>query len=339
MDRFENLSLHLPNMVTITFPGTSSALKALLKERGLRPRKHLGQNFLVDQNLLRVIVEKAAVGDRDIILEVGSGTGLLTKHLAERARRVLAVEIDPRLYSLTMELLQGYTNVHFLNKDVLKTKTTIDPEIEAVIIHWLKEEECRGIRLRRTRAPTIKVVSNLPYSISTPFIIAILTGRLPVECMVLTLQRDIVDRLLARPGTKEYGVLSVIAQLFSDVELLRQLPPEVFWPVPQVESAIVRMTVRRERALEWIPDLSLFNRLVRCIFQSRRKTLINSLLKLGLPSLSKEAAMDVLKGLGLEPRIRGEALDPEGFTALLKEIHLLTGSSTTKRQGGKDVRS
>ena len=316
-------------MATITFPDTPSALKALLEERGLRPRKHLGQNFLVDQNLLRVIVEKAAVGDRDIILEVGSGTGLLTKHLAERARRVLAVEIDPRLYSLTMELLQGYTNVHFLNKDVLKTKTTIDPGIEAVIVHWLKEEE--GLRL--------KVVSNLPYSISTPFIIAILTGRLPVECMVLTLQRDIVDRLLARPGTKEYGVLSVIAQLFSDVELLRQLPPEVFWPVPQVESAIVRMTVRRERALEWIPDLSLFNRLVRCIFQSRRKTLINSLLKLGLPSLSKEAAMDVLKGLGLEPRIRGEALDPEGFTALLKEIHLLTGSSTTKRQGGKDVRS
>lgn len=316
-------------MVTITFPDTPSALKTLLREMGLRPRKHLGQNFLVDQNLLRVIVEKAAVGDRDIILEVGSGTGLLTKHLAERARRVLAVEIDPRLYGLTMELLQGYANVHFLNTDVLKTKTTIDPAIEAVIVPWLKEEE----RLR------LKVVSNLPYSISTPFIIAILTGGLPVECMVLTLQRDIVDRLLARPGTKEYGVLSVIAQLFSDVELLRRLPPEVFWPVPQVESAIVRMTVRRERALERIPDLSLFKRLVMCIFQSRRKTLTNSLLKLGLPSLSKEAVMDVLKGLGLEPRIRGEALDPEGFTALLREIHLLTGGSTARRQGGKDVRS
>ncbi|HHT9132526.1 MAG TPA: 16S rRNA (adenine(1518)-N(6)/adenine(1519)-N(6))-dimethyltransferase RsmA, partial [Candidatus Tripitaka californicus] len=211
-------------MATITFPGTPSALKVLLKERGLRPRKHLGQNFLVDQNLLRVIVEKAAVEDRDIILEVGSGTGLLTRHLAERAHRVLAVEIDPRLYGLTLELLQGYANIHFLNKDVLKTKTTIDHEVEAVIIRWLREEE--GLRL--------KVVSNLPYSISTPFIIAILTGGLPVECMVLTLQRDIVDRLLARPGTKEYGVLSVIAQLFSDVELLRQLPPEVFWPVPQV---------------------------------------------------------------------------------------------------------
>ncbi|MBI5124963.1 MAG: ribosomal RNA small subunit methyltransferase A [Planctomycetes bacterium] len=322
-------------MATITFPGTPSALKVLLKERGLRPRKHLGQNFLVDQNLLRVIVEKAAVGDRDIILEVGSGTGLLTRHLAERAHRVLAVEIDPRLYGLTMELLQGYTNVHFLNTDVLQTKTTIGPEVEAILCNWLGEgmDRPKGLSLR------LKVVSNLPYSISTPFIIAILTGGLPVECMVLTLQRDIVDRLLARPGTKEYGVLSVIAQLFSDVELLRQLPPEVFWPVPQVESAIVRMTVRRERVLDRIPELPLFKRLVRCIFQSRRKTLINSLLKLGLPSLSKEAVMDVLKGLGLEPRIRGEALDPEGFTALLREIHLLTGGSTAKRQGGKDVRS
>ena len=324
-------------MATITFPGTPSALKALLEERGLRPRKHLGQNFLVDQNLLRVIVEEASVGERDIILEVGSGTGLLTRYLAEKARRVLAVEIDPRLYSLTMELLQGYANVRFLNKDVLKTKTAIDPEVEAVIVHWLKEEKCRGTL---QRAPTFKVVSNLPYSISTPFIIAILVGELPVELMVLTLQRDIVDRLLASPGTKEYGVLSVVAQLFSDIKLLRQLPPEVFWPAPKVESAIVKMEVRRERVLERIPNLSLFNRLVMCVFQSRRKTLVNSLLKLDLPSLSKEAVVNVIKGLGLEPRIRGEALDPEGFVALSREIHLLTGGIRLRRtaEGGKDVR-
>ncbi|MFN3466278.1 MAG: 16S rRNA (adenine(1518)-N(6)/adenine(1519)-N(6))-dimethyltransferase RsmA [Candidatus Brocadiales bacterium] len=323
-------------MATITFPGTPSALKALLEERGFRPRKHLGQNFLVDQNLLRVIVEEASVGERDIILEVGSGTGLLTRYLAEKAHKVLAVEIDPRLYSLTVELLQDYTNIRFLNKDVLKTKTTIDPEIEAVLVQWLKEA-ARAIHELPLR---LKVVSNFPYSISTPFIIAILVGKLPVELMVLTLQRDIVDRLLASPATKEYGVLSVVAQLFSDIKLLRQLPPEVFWPVPKVESAIVKMEVRRERVLERIPDLSLFNRLVMCVFQSRRKTLINSLLKLDLPSLSTEVVVDIIKGAGLEPRIRGEALDPEGFVALSREVHLLTDGIRLGRtaEGGKDVR-
>ncbi|HHT9153906.1 MAG TPA: 16S rRNA (adenine(1518)-N(6)/adenine(1519)-N(6))-dimethyltransferase RsmA, partial [Candidatus Hypogeohydataceae bacterium YC40] len=276
-------------MVTTSFPNTPSALKALLEERGIRPRKHLGQNFLIDQNLLRVIVEKAGVSIKDLILEVGCGTGLLTQHLAEKAHRVLAVEIDPRLCSLARELLQGYTN---------KTKTAIEPEVEAVITHWLKSEE--GLRL--------KVVSNLPYSISTPFIIAILVGKLPVELMLLTLQRDIVDRLLARPGTKEYGVLSVVAQLFSKVELLRKLPPDVFWPAPKVESAIVRIVIKRERILGRISNFSLFNRLVMCVFQSRRKTLMNSLLRLNLPSLSKEAIVDVLKRLGLELNIRGEAL-------------------------------
>ncbi|HHT9121060.1 MAG TPA: 16S rRNA (adenine(1518)-N(6)/adenine(1519)-N(6))-dimethyltransferase RsmA [Candidatus Hypogeohydataceae bacterium YC41] len=301
-------------MVTTSFPNTPSALKALLEERGIRPRKHLGQNFLIDQNLLRVIVEKAGVSIKDLILEVGCGTGLLTQHLAEKAHRVLAVEIDPRLCSLARELLQGYTNIYFLNKDVLKTKTAIEPEVEAVITHWLKSEE--GLRL--------KVVSNLPYSISTPFIIAILVGKLPVELMLLTLQRDIVDRLLARPGTKEYGVLSVVAQLFSKVELLRKLPPDVFWPAPKVESAIVRIVIKRERILGRISNFSLFNRLVMCVFQSRRKTLMNSLLRLNLPSLSKEAIVDVLKRLGLELNIRGEALEPAGFVAICNKIHFLT---------------
>jgi 16S rRNA (adenine1518-N6/adenine1519-N6)-dimethyltransferase len=307
-------------MATITFPCTPSALKALLEERGIRPRKHLGQHFLIDQNLLKLIINEADVVPGDIILEVGSGTGLLTQPLAERAYRVLAVEVDPRLYQLARELLRGYPNVHFLNKDILKTKTSIDPEIEGILWGWLKEDKDRpeGMSLR------LKVVSNLPYSISTPFIISILMGQLPVELMLLTLQKDIVDRLLARAGTKEYGVLSVVAQLFSDTELIRRLPPEVFWPAPQVESAIVRMNIRKERVREQIPDYPLFNRLVMTIFQSRRKTLINSLLRLKLPSLDKEAIMEVLKGLGLGPKVRGEALEPEGFVALCREIHFQT---------------
>ncbi len=300
-------------MTPVIFPITATALKALLKERGIRPRKHLGQNFLIDQNILRLIVEEAAVENKDIILEVGSGTGLLTRLLVERAHRVLAVEIDPRLYGLTRELFQGCDNVHFLNSDILHTKSTINPEVEALLARWLSEKE--GLRL--------KVVSNLPYSISTPFIIAILLGKLPVALMVLTLQRDIVDRLLAPPSTREYGVLSVMAQLFSEVKLLRALPPGVFWPAPEVESAIVKIDVRREQVLHRIPDPLLFNHLVRTIFQSRRKTLLNSLLKLHLPSLNREVILDIISRLGLQPQIRGEALDPDSFITLSREIGII----------------
>ena len=303
-----------------TVPSTLSALKAALRERGIFPKKRLGQNFLIDQNILRLIVKTAAICERDIILEIGTGAGSLTKLLGERAHRVLGVEIDRGLFNLSQEVLTPYKNIHLINMDVLKSKTAIDPRVEEILKGWLQSN--RGL--------TLKVVSNLPYSISTPAIIAILEGELPVELMVLTLQKEIVDRLAARPGTKEYGVLSIIAQLFAEIHIVRTLPAKVFWPVPQVESAIVVLNVDKEKAHKIVPDYRLFSTIVRAVFQSRRKTLLNSLFMLNLPFINgnKETLSAVFNRLGIKPLLRGEALDLEGFTALTGEISNLIKGKT-----------
>ena len=303
-----------------TVPSTLSALKAALRERGIFPKKRLGQNFLIDQNILRLIVKTAAISERDIILEIGTGAGSLTKLLGERAHEVLGVEIDRGLFNLSWEVLTPYKNIHLINMDVLKSKTAIDPRVEEILKGWLQSN--RGL--------TLKVVSNLPYSISTPAIIAILEGELPVELMVLTLQKEIVDRLAARPGTKEYGVLSIIAQLFAEIHIVRTLPAKVFWPVPQVESAIVVLNVDKEKAHKIVPDYRLFSTIVRAVFQSRRKTLLNSLFMLNLPFINgnKETLSAVFNRLGIKPLLRGEALDLEGFTALTGEISNLIKGKT-----------
>lgn len=297
-------------MVTSAVPSTLSALRAALRERGIFPKKRLGQNFLIDQNILRLIVETAAVCERDVVLEIGTGAGSLTKLLGEKAHRVLGVEIDRGLFSLSRDVLAPYQNVHLVNMDVLKSKTAIDHRVEEILKGWLQSD--RGL--------TLKVVSNLPYSISTPSIIALLEGELPIELMVLTLQREIVDRLAARPGTKEYGVLSIISRLFAEIRVVRTLPADVFWPAPRVESAVVMLDVDKKKAHKIVPDYELFSTIVRAVFQSRRKTLLNSFLTLNLPLVDREAFLGVFDRLGIEPRLRGEALDPEGFAALTGEI-------------------
>ena len=308
------IQVHTNNIMS-TLPDTVSGLKVFLRKKRIFLKKRLGQNFLIDKNLLRLIVDTADVCDRDIVLEIGTGTGSLTELLGERATRVLSVEIDRDLFNLSRNALSRHENVHLVNMDVLSSKSSIDPRIVEILTGWLEGE----------KEPTLKVVSNLPYSISTPAIIALLEGELPVKLMVLTLQKEIVDRLAARPRTKDYGVLSLIAQLFCEIRLIRALPPAVFWPQPQVESAIVALKVDKEKARSVMPDYELFRAIVRTTFQSRRKTLLNGLLRLKLPFADKEALQNVLKRLGIEPRLRGEALGLKGFLRLAREINTLKG--------------
>jgi 16S rRNA (adenine1518-N6/adenine1519-N6)-dimethyltransferase len=304
-----------------TVPYTVSGVKEFFRSRKLFPKKRLGQNFLVDKNILISIVDAAAVCDRDFVLEIGTGTGSLAELLGERAGRVLSVEVDRDLFNLSRYALSRRDNIHPVNMDVLSSKTSIDPRVVGILKEWLRAD----------KGAVLKVVSNLPYSISTPAIIALLESELPVELMILTLQKEIVDRLTAGPSTKDYGVLSIIARLFCVTQVIRTLPPSVFWPQPQVESAIVRLEVDKEKARGVMPDYELFSAIVRTTFQSRRKTLLNGLLKLKEFSdgagadANKKALQDVLKRLGLDPRIRGEALDLEGFLRLTREIRTLKG--------------
>jgi len=225
-------------------PHTPTVLKQIFSQRGISPNKRFGQNFLIDQNTLLSIPNIADLKEDDVVLEIGTGTGGLTRLLAERSRHVFTVELDRKLFEMSSDILKLYKNVTLINADILKTKHELNPDIPALILNWLREHN----------QTHIKVVSNLPYNISTPVIINLLEGNLPIKLMVLMLQKEITERMTAIPGTREYGILSIITQLFADVEAVKTLPPQVFWPRPEVYSALVKISVHKEKYAGRITD-------------------------------------------------------------------------------------
>ncbi|ODS32899.1 MAG: dimethyladenosine transferase KsgA [Candidatus Scalindua rubra] len=313
--------MYLDDMIMLDGPHTKSMLKMLFSERGVRLKKQWGQNFLIDQNILQFIVKSAELSSNDVILEIGAGTGSLTRLLASKAGHVFAIEMDHKLSEIMVETLKDFNNVTSINKDILKSKHHIDPEIVETISNYVHTAPPVG------GAVCIKVISNLPYYISTPVIIDLLQETLPIKMMVLTLQRDITNRLVAHPGTKDYGLLSIMTKLFADVKVLKKLPPDVFWPTPLVDSAIVKITVDRHRYVDRIRDYQSFQDVIRAIYASRRKTLMNSLLSLcssiGIKKDDKETRKDlvaILKRVGIRPESRGEELDIEELIELSNEI-------------------
>ncbi len=313
--------MYLEDMITLDGPHTKSMLKMLFLERGIRLKKQWGQNFLIDQNILQFIVRSAELSRNDIILEIGAGTGSLTRLLAEKAGYVFAVEMDRKLFEILGETLKDFDNVSSLNKDILKSKHHIHPEIVECVSNYVNAAPTTGGAL------CIKVISNLPYYISTPVIIDLLQETLPIKLMILTLQRDITNRMMAHPGTKDYGQLSIMTKLFADVKVLKKLPPDVFWPAPLVESAIVKMEVNRNKYSDRIRNYQGFQNVIKTIYTSRRKTLLNNLLSLCLKGgIEKDAQglredlQPILKKVGINPESRGEELDLEKLIELSNEI-------------------
>lgn len=297
-------------------PQTILWLKSALYKRGIRPNKSLGQNFLIDQNLLMFIITAGEINENDIILEIGSGTGTLTQMLAEKARNVIAVEIDKRLCEFSKETVGSHKNVVFINKDMIKGKSHLEPTVVSTIqclIHSTKDIKDRDNL-------SLKVISNLPYCISTPVIINLLESVLPIKLMILTLQKDITNRLAARPGTKDYGILSVIAQHFSSIKVLKLLPPDVFWPSPKVESAIVRLQICQKDNVKPIQNYPLFQKVVRALFTTRRKTIFNSLVKLASPLIDRVLLLSIFKKTKIDPKTRGETLTLEKIIELTNEL-------------------
>ncbi len=296
-------------------PHTPSVLKQIFSLRGISPNKRFGQNFLIDQNTLLSIPDIAELTEDDVVLEIGMGTGGLTRLLAERSRHVFAVEVDRKLFEMSSDILKLYKNITLVNADVLKTKHELNPEIPALMLNWLREHN----------QTHIKVVSNLPYNISTPVIINLLEGDLPIKLMVLMLQQEITERMSAIPGTREYGILSIITQLFADVEVVKTLSPHVFWPRPEVFSALVKVSIHKERYADKITDYPFLKKIIHAIFTSRRKTLLNSLEQLKLPSITRERMKRVLEGMHLDERVRGETLSLDQLILLTATIGLDRG--------------
>jgi len=276
---------------------TLSYLRSLLESRGIRPKNKLGQNFLIDLNLLDLIVRTAELSKEDLALEVGSGTGTLTGRLAEGAGAVVSVEVDTAFYMLTSELMQNHPNVRLLHADILKTKNELNPEVLAAV----KEE---GVKFGCTRR---KLVANLPYVVATPVIANLLIGELEIASFTVLVQWEIAERMTAKPGEKEHGALAILMQSLSDISIVRRLPPTVFWPRPQVDSAIVHIVPDAEKRRR-VGDPAKFRVFLRDLYSHRRKNLRGALI--GWPSGRREKT-DVdrkLAELGIDGQVRAEQL-------------------------------
>ena len=279
-------------------------MKALLEYAGVRPSKRLGQNFLVDLNLMRIIVKEAELSSDDVVLEVGCATGRLTELLAQEAGSVYGVEIDPQLADIARKRLANFENVSINSCDILESKR----ELNRKVIKELKSV------LASREGARFKVVSNLAYSISSPVIGSLLLSELPVELMVVTLQQEVAQRITAKANSKEYGTLSVLAQVLSDVKAVRSIPPTAFWPRPVVSSTIVKFIIK-PRAMEEIKDVEKLLSVLRAIFGFRRKKL-RSVVGYMAGKAKKEAGMKLLEDAGIDPDIRGESLRPDEMVGL-----------------------
>lgn len=255
----------------------------------LRADKKLGQNFLIDENIVRNIVAAAELSDKDTVLEVGPGIGTLTQGLAESGASVVAVELDKRLLPVLDTTLDGYDNVRIVNGDILQVD----------IMQTVGVDE-------------FKVCANLPYYITTPIIFALLEKRLPMERLVAMVQKEVAERMAAKPGGKDYGALSVAIQYYTEPEIAFIVPPSSFIPAPSVDSAVI-VCKRREKPPVEVCDEALFFRVVKAAFSLRRKMLNNSLKNMGIKG---EQVAKWLELAGVDGKRRAETLSLEDFAAL-----------------------
>ena len=278
--------------------------KSILEKYGFSFKKSLGQNFLIDTNILQRIIDFAEL-DKEVsgAIEIGPGIGALTEQLAKNSKKVVAFEIDQRLLPILEDTLSPYKHVKVIHNDVLKA------DVGAVI-----EEEFADVK-------DLMVVANLPYYVTTPIIMKLLEENLPIRGIVCMLQKEVADRIAAKPGTKEYGSLSIAIQYYTVPETVMIVPKTVFIPQPNVDSAVIRLT-KREKPLVEVKDEDFFFTVTRASFAQRRKTLQNNLMsQLQNGKEKKELILSALERAGIDPKRRGETLSIEEFGRLSDELY------------------
>lgn len=273
--------------------------KEIVQKYEFKFSKSLGQNFLIDQNILDNIVDGANVSEGDCVIEVGPGIGSLTQNIAERADSVLAIEIDKTLIPILKETLEAYPNVEVINEDVLKLD-----------LHKLIEEKFPG--------RNVKVIANLPYYVTTPIIMKFLEEKVPVKSLTIMIQKEVADRMQAGPGTKDYGALSIAVQYYSNPKILLKVPPSVFIPQPKVESTVIRLDILDTPKVH-VEREDLFFSLVKDAFGKRRKTLLNAL-STGDLKLEKGLLKEVLAFSNIDENRRGETLTIEEYGVLANNL-------------------
>ena len=284
-----------------------TVVREIIRSHGFQVRKSLGQNFLLDANIIDRIVRQANISNQDLVFEIGPGLGVLTRRLAKEAGKVIAVELDNRLLPILAETLADYPNAEVIHGDALK----VDFDQAAA--------ERTGGQFG-SQGKGYKLVANLPYYITTPILMHLITSGFHVDLLVVMMQKEVAERLQASPGSKDYGSLSVAVQYYTIPEIVVRVPKTVFYPAPDVESAVIRLTKRVEPPVQVTNEEDFF-RVVRAAFGQRRKTLLNSLTGSGLAS--KEVWQKVLAEAGIDPGRRGETLSIEEFAALANTFCLI----------------
>lgn len=293
-------------------------LRNLFARENIAPRRRYGQNFLIDLNLHEVILEAAELSRDDVVLEVGPGAGALTVRMAEAGASVVSVEIDPAMARLTRKATGAFPRVQVLHQDALANKNTIAPEVLAAVRSALANQPDDDAAPR-----TFKLVANLPYNIATPLISNLLVEPdLRPERLIATIQLELAQRMLSAPSSPEYGALAVLVQALTETEILRVLSPKVFWPRPQVESAILRMIPRADKRAK-VGDVPWFHRVIRQIFLHRRKNLRRVLHGFHRDTLSKPEIDAMLASIGLVGEVRAEAMTVDQHIVLAQAFRAL----------------
>lgn len=275
-------------------------MQAVLNRYGFSFKKKFGQNFLTNDAILEEIVDAADITKDDFVVEIGPGIGTLTQVLSERAGKVLAVELDSKLIPILDDTLAFCKNVEVINQDILK-----------IDLNQLAKEKNEG--------RPFKVVANLPYYITTPILLNLLTNHVPAESITVMVQKEVADRMQAGPGSKDYGALSLAIQYYTEPEYICTVTPNNFMPQPKVDSAVIRLDRRTKPAVTGIDEDKLFD-IIRSTFVQRRKTLLNSLSNATKLGVTKDEIRSAIAQLGWDENIRGEKLTLEQFAELTKVL-------------------
>lgn len=275
------------------------ATKEVVQKHNFKFSKSLGQNFLIDTNVIDRILEGARVKEGDYVIEVGPGIGTLTKEMGRTAQKVVAIEIDKTLIPILKETLEDFPNIEVINQDILK-----------VDVQELVKEKLNG--------GPVKLVANLPYYITTPIVMKFLEEDIPVTDIVVMVQKEVADRMNAQPNSKDYGALSVAVQYYCDTEIVAKAPRHMFMPQPNVDSTVIGLHVREEKKYN-VDNEDVFFKTVKASFGQRRKTLLNSLGGLGF--LSKDQIKVALQEANIDEKRRGETLSIEEFASLSNAVN------------------
>ena len=276
-----------------------SKTREIVHHFGFKFSKSLGQNFLINQDVLDSIVDAVEIDSETSVIEIGPGIGTLTQELAKKAEKVLAIELDDSLIPVLSETLSNYNNIRIVHEDALK-------------VDFKKLIEEQGLK-------KVKVAANLPYYVTTPIITKLFEDKPGIDSITVMIQKEVADRIAASPGTKDYGALSLLVQYYSEVDTICIAPKECFIPQPKVESEVIRMSIREKPAVS-VKDEKFFFTVIRAAFNMRRKTLWNALKPLGL---SADALRKAFEDSYIDPQRRGETLSMEEFGRLADTIYLL----------------